>query len=246
VENNAFDAAGYYDKVMIGGTNGDTINDNIGPDIRLYMNDSKFVFGGITDPNPRLYGVLTDSSGINTVGNGIGHDIVATLDDAQENLYVLNDYYEADLDSYQKGKVSFAFKDLEEGRHNLKLKAWDVNNNSSESYTEFVVASSAKLALDHILNYPNPFTTRTSFYFEHNKPGMPLEVQIQIYSVSGKLVKTINTLVISDGYRSDPIDWDGRDDFGDTIGRGVYIYRLKVKSNNEIVGEKYEKLVILK
>ena len=100
--------------------------------------------------------------------------------------------------------------------------------------------------IEHLLNYPNPFTTNTSFYFEHNRPNQNLEVQIQIFTVSGKLVKTINSLQTNTGFRVGPISWDGRDDFQDNIGRGTYIYKLKVKDMNGEFIEKLEKLVILK
>lgn len=67
--------------------------------------------------------------------------------------------------------MRYRLTDLPEGRHTLDLKAWDVYNNSSVKSTEFVVAPSAELALEHVLNYPNPFTTHTEFYFEHNRPA---------------------------------------------------------------------------
>jgi hypothetical protein len=73
-----------------------------------------------------------------------------------------------------------------------------------------------------------------------------LEVQVQIYTVSGRLIKTIDEFVITDGYRSEPLYWDGLDDFGDRIGRGVYIYKLRVRSQDGSIAEKLEKLVILR
>ncbi|MGZ4078251.1 MAG: T9SS type A sorting domain-containing protein, partial [Bacteroidia bacterium] len=211
----------------------------------LYMNDAKFVFGGLTDEKPDLFATLKDEHGVNTVGNGIGHDITAVLDANTENSIVLNDYYQADLNSYKSGTIRYPFSDLTEGKHTLTLKVWDVYNNSSQSYTEFVVAKSAALALSHVLNYPNPFTTKTEFYFEQNQCCQVLDVQVQIFTVSGKLVKNIDEFVHTEGFRSDPIAWDGRDDFGDKIGRGVYIYRIKVKTSEGSTAEKYEKLVIL-
>ncbi|MEW6470108.1 MAG: type IX secretion system sortase PorU [Bacteroidota bacterium] len=240
------DAAGYYENIVIGGTDTTAPADNTGPVVKLYMNDDKFVSGGITDKNPDIYAVVSDSNGVNTVGNGIGHDIAAVLDANTDNTLVLNDYYEADLNSYKSGTVRYPLNDLDEGLHSLNLKVWDVYNNSSVAYTEFVVAADAILALDHVLNYPNPFTTKTSFYFEHNKPCNELEIQIQIFTVSGKLVKTINTRTTCDGYKVDGIEWDGKDDFGDAIGKGVYIYRVKVRTPEGETADKYEKLVILK
>jgi len=103
-----------------------------------------------------------------------------------------------------------------------------------------------ELALDHVLNYPNPFTTSTAFYFDHNQPNTMLEVQVQIFTVSGRMIKTIDEFVSTNGYRSDPIYWDGLDDFGDRIGRGVYVYKLRVRSQDGSFAEKLEKLVILR
>ncbi len=245
-KNGSTDACGEYRNFIIGGNNNSQITDNSGPDIRLFMNDTKFVSGGVTSKNPVLLAQLSDSAGLNTVGNGIGHDIAAVIDENTEKTYVLNDYYESELNTYQKGSIKFPFKNLDAGTHNLRLKAWDVYNNSSETSIDFVVAESAEMALTHVLNYPNPFTTYTEFWFEHNQPCCGLDVQVQIFTITGKLIKTIATKVETDGFRADPIPWDGRDDFGDRIGKGVYIYKLRVKSNQGLYADKTEKLVILK
>jgi len=245
-QNGQVDASGNYENFYIGGASPDGLADAEGPQLRLYMNDEKFVSGSITDENPKLYAILSDSSGINTVGNGIGHDITAQLDNKPDQVYILNDYYEAELNSYQKGKVVYAMDKLTEGPHTVKLKVWDINNNSSETSIDFVVASSAGLALNHVLNYPNPFTTNTTFFFEHNKPCIDLQVQIQVFTVTGKLVKTINETVQCEGYLSNKIKWDGRDDYGDAIGKGVYIYNLRVKAGDGTSAHKIEKLVLLR
>lgn len=245
-QNNTDDANGYYENFIIGGTSNQEITDIDGPEIKIYFNDTKFVPGGITNKNPLLLAYLSDSAGLNTIGNGIGHDISAVLDDNTENTISLNDYYESDLDTYQSGIVKYPFTGLDEGTHKLLLKAWDIYNNSAEAEIDFIVAETADLALDHVLNYPNPFTTYTEFWFEHNQPCCGLEVLVQIFTVSGKLIKTINTTVATNGFRAEPIPWDGRDDFGDPIGKGVYIYNLKVKNNNGQLAQKMEKLVILK
>jgi len=240
------DAHGYFDDVVIGGFNEDAPEDNHGPTISLYMNNENFAYGGLTDETPVLFALVNDDNGINTVGSGIGHDIVAVIDDNTEKSIVLNEYYEADLNSYKSGTIRYQLSDLETGRHTANLKVWDVYNNSGIAYTEFVVAESATLAIDHVLNYPNPFTTNTSFFFDHNQPYSSLEVQVQIFTVSGKLVKTIDAIVFSDGYHSEPIPWDGRDDFGDRIGRGVYLYKVRARTPDGEYAEKLEKLVILK
>ena len=244
-DNGNVDANGYYEQFIIGGVNLDAPKDNQGPEVRLYMNDEKFLSGSITDENPKLVARVRDDNGINTLGTGIGHDIMAVLDNKSEQSILLNDYYQADLNSYQSGLVRYGFTNLSEGPHELSFKVWDVYNNSSQSKIDFVVSKSAKLALQHVFNYPNPFTTNTRFFFEHNKPCESLQVQVQIFSVSGKLVKTLETTLQCEGYRSDRLEWDGLDDFGDRIGRGVYVYRLRVLAGDGSAAEKYEKLVLL-
>jgi len=135
---------------------------------------------------------------------------------------------------------------LAEGGHTLDLKAWDVYNNSSTKSLDFVVAPSAELALAHVLNYPNPFTTSTQFFFEHNRPCSILDVQVQVFTVAGRLVKTLSRQLACDGYRSEPLAWDGLDDQGDKLGRGVYVYRLSVANEQGEAADKVEKLVILR
>ncbi|MFI0428419.1 type IX secretion system sortase PorU [Mariniflexile sp. HMF6888] len=235
--------------VKIGGLNSNAEEDNIGPVIVLYMNDENFVSGGITNESPTLLAKLEDANGINTA-SGIGHDIVAIIDGDETNPIILNDYYQTEVDDYQKGVVSFPFRDLEPGLHTLTLKAWDVYNNSSIAEIQFVVYDKDEvLQINNVLNYPNPFVNYTEFWFNHNSSA-PLNVSIQIFTVSGKLVRTLNGQTsggaITNSSLSRDLVWDGRDDFGDRIGKGVYIYKLTVQSEllNKKV-EKIEKLVIL-
>ncbi len=244
-ENGTNDASGNCEKFLIGGTNPNPLPDNQGPSIKLYMNDANFVYGGTTNQNPYIFAILKDSSGINTVGNGIGHDLIAILDGNTSQQIDLNNYYQADLNSYKDGTVHYQLQNLTSGTHTLTLKAWDIYNNSSVANTEFVVENSATLGLTHVLNYPNPFSTHTEFYFEENRCCELLDVQIEVFTVTGKLVKNIVQKVTLTGFRSDPIAWNGKDDYGNNIGRGVYVYHLKVRGQDGSTADKYEKLVIL-
>lgn len=246
-DNGAEDAHGYDTEVIIGGTADDAVADDLGPDVEVFMNDETFILGGLTDENPILLIKLSDSSGINALGNAVGHDITATLDENQQTLLKLNEYYESDLDQYQSGSVVYPLSDIAPGRHTVTVKAWDVYNNSGDGYTEFIVAETADLALSHVLNYPNPFTDNTSFWFEHNRPGDLLDVKVEVFTVSGKRVITLQQQVVTDGYRVDSITWDGRDAYGDVIGKGVYVYKVSVKAaSDNSTAHEFQKLVILK
>jgi len=246
------DQAGANFDIKVGGINENAPTDDIGPVINLFMNDENFVSGGITNESPTLLVKLQDDNGINTA-SGIGHDITAIIDGDETNPIVLNNYYQASVDDYTNGTVSYPFRDLEPGVHTLTLKAWDVYNNSSTAEIQFrVFDEDEELIIDNVLNYPNPFVNYTEFWFNHNSSD-PLDISVQIFTVTGKLVRTLNGQTSADeccskgsSSLSRSIIWDGRDDFGDKIGKGVYVYKLKVKSNrlNKQV-EKIQKLVIL-
>lgn len=240
------DAHGHQGGLTVGSIDENAAIDETGPQVELFMNDENFVLGGMTDENPVIFAKLLDNSGINMVGTGIGHDLSAILNDNSSQEIILNDFYESDLDTYKSGTVRYQLENMEEGLHKIRLKAWDVHNNSGEGYTEFVVAESEEFALSHILNYPNPFTTHTEFSFEHNQVCAFLNVQIQVFTISGKLVKTINTISNTNGFRVEPISWNGLDDYGDQLARGVYVYKVKVRNPAGEKVEKFEKLVILK
>jgi len=243
-ENGTSDGNGYFTGFLVGGSGNDADNDKEGPVIKPFLNDEKFVNGGITNEAPVLILKLSDSSGINTSSTGIGHDLVATLDDDDNQFFILNDFFQADLNSYQKGRVSFQMPELNAGPHRLKVKAWDVLNNSSEAILEFIVENDEELQISHVLNYPNPFTTRTQFWFEHNKPGLDLQVRLQIFTVTGRVIKTFQKTINTVGNRSSELEWDGKDEYGDKVAKGVYLYKLSVTAPNKLRKEKIEKLVL--
>ncbi|MBH8560121.1 type IX secretion system sortase PorU [Hymenobacter negativus] len=242
------DANGYQPRLM-GGAARNAPEDNQPPRISLFMDSRAFAFGGLTGQTTTLLADLADENGINTTGTGIGHDITAILDHDPNKLLVLNDSYVANVGDFTSGSVKNLFKDLSTGPHSLTVKAWDTYNNSSEKEIEFVVAQDVKLALDHVLNYPNPFAHSTTFFFDHNQAGSEpdnLDVQVQIFTVAGHLVRTLNAIVPSTVAHQQSITWNGRDDYDDQLARGVYVYRLTVRSQrNNSVASKYEKLVIL-
>ncbi len=236
---------GYDTSIKVGGINENAAVDNKPPTVKLYINDETFVSGGTTNESPFLLANLEDENGINTA-SGIGHDIVAILDGDVSNPYLLNDYYQTNLDDYTKGTLRFPFRNLSVGLHSITFKAWDVYNNPIAAEIQFIVVGDETMTLTHVLNYPNPFVNYTEFWFSHNRPFEPLEVQVQVMTITGKVVWTRNQIITTEGFLSKEITWDGKDDFGNKIGKGVYVYKLTVKSNlTNTKTEKFEKLVIL-
>jgi hypothetical protein len=244
------DAAGGDRNIIVGG-NANLIKDDQPPLVQAFLNTDAFVYGGITNRDPKLLVKCSDDHGMNVTGVSLGHDLTAVLDDNVLETIVLNDFYESEKDNFRKGQAFYPLRNLAPGRHKLRVKGWDIANNAGEGYTEFVVAEDGKAALAHVLNYPNPFTTNTSFQFEHNLAGQVLDVQIHVFTVSGRLVKTIMHSAPADGFRVTDINWDGKDEYGDILARGVYLYKIKIRGLDAVgtsvsAESAIEKLVILK
>lgn len=242
-----FSASDYFDNIIVGGTVDSIPEDNTPPEVNLFLNDKSWVDGGVTHNNPTMIATVFDENGINTLGSGIGREMELVLDKGKPNeeTFVVNDFYEADLNSYQSGTINYSLSNLEDGEHTLHLTVWDNFNNGTTVETYFNVINDDELQISNVLNYPNPFTTSTTFHFDHNKQGSDLELFLNIYTVTGKVVKTDYRFIPSSPGHIAEIHWDGLDDFGDKIGRGVYFYRLEVKDSEGNSTYKIQKLYLL-
>ena len=244
-DNNMLDASGSDENFIIGGSGDNIIYDYDEAEISLFMNNRDFLNGGITNRNPVLIADIFDISGINTVGNGIGHDITAILNNKNSEPYILNDYYQAVRDDFTRGFISFPLSSLDLGEHTLTLKVWDVFNNSSEKTINFTVVDGADFTIEDFSCYPNPFQYSTSFYFEHNQANQLLDIELSIYSINGRLVKKINKQFNDDGYKLGPILWDGTNDFGARVSNGIYIAQLNANRKDGQFLSKSLRLIIM-
>ncbi len=243
-EDGSRDANGINTSFYVGGSGNASITDNTGPDIQPFLNDDKFQNGGLTHENPVLLVRLADSSGISTSGNGIGHDITAVIDGNERNILVLNDFYTANQDSYQRGQVLFQLPQLAEGKHSIKIKAWDVANNSSIAVLDFEVVKQNRPVITHVRNYPNPFNVSTTIAFEHNQPNTDLDVTVLIYTSAGALVKQIKQVLNTGGTRNCQINWNGDNQSGAKLKKGIYIYKVMVVAGG-VQTESTQQLILL-
>jgi len=243
-EDGEWDATGYYENVVVGGFDQTSTADNEGPVIDLFMNDNAFKSGGITNKDPVLYAEIYDFSGINTVGNGIGHDIVAVLNEDTENSFILNDYYEADLGSYQNGTIEFPFFDLLPGDYTVRLKVWDVYNNSSEASMTFSVVDQEELMMHNLINYPNPFTNETYFKFNHNRSNADFRIRIEIFDLTGRPVASLSDHYVGSGFYINPVAWDGTNNQGSFLKGGIYVYRVIITEEDGRQTSAVEKLML--
>jgi len=189
----------------------------------------------MTDRNPRMLAIIEDKGGINTTGSGIGHDLTAFLDNNQNNSFVLNNYFENDFDNYMKGRIVYDLSELPAGNHSLKLKAWDNFNNSSEEVIHFIVETDGKFLLTNLINYPNPAVENTKISAEHNRPDEELEITISIFDGTGRLIRILEKNEYATGYQLSPVVWDGNNSSGVRVKKGIYPYRVSVRTEE---GEK--------
>ncbi|MDX2189878.1 MAG: type IX secretion system sortase PorU [Bacteroidota bacterium] len=240
------DASGYLATAIIGGSNPNAKVDNIPPDITLYINDTTFKDGGYSKNDPKLLAKLFDENGINLSTAAIGHEISAILSSDPNNPLTLNDYYITTSDTYKSGKVEYDFGTLPEGSYQLKLKAWDTYNNSSEKTIGFIIASSGQVAIQKLMNYPNPFREKTTFSIQHNRAGDDLEVRIQIFNSEGSLIKDF-TENISSALGILNIEYEAKVNESYNLTPGLYVYKctLSSKSINSQT-EQLQKLVLIR
>lgn len=241
--NQEIDGMGYTENFRIIGTDTTAVLDKVGPEINIYLDSHSFRPGDVVSETPLLIVDLKDESGVNFTGSGIGHRLEAWLDDQTESIN-LNAYYKSKLDSYQEGFVEYRFGKLAPGPHIIKIRAWDVYNNSSTSTTIFNVLIGEGLTISDVYNYPNPFSEKTLFTFKQSQI-MPVDVDIKIYSVAGRLLNVINRYGVQE--KLIRIEWDGRDKDGDKLSNGVYLYKIIVRTQDgRFTSEAIEKLIIMR
>jgi len=219
------DAQGYFNDFYVGGASNNTIVDAQGPTIDLFMNSNSFKEGGQVSASSVLIANIIDETGINTAGTGIGHDITAVLDGDESNIMVLNDYFQASKDKHTEGSVVFPLTGLSEGSHTLKIKVWDVLNNSSVKEINFVVKDDFRI--ESVECYPNPMQEQTSFVFTHNQPDETFDVTLEVFQPSGARVDMLQTRVGSQGTESLPLKWNPSSR-SIIMKAGIYIFRLSV------------------
>ncbi|WP_118950838.1 type IX secretion system sortase PorU [Taibaiella helva] len=240
------DASGIDSSYTVGGYNDKAGEDNDAPIVQPFIDNDKFRNGGVTGPNPTLFVKMYDDNGFNISGSSIGHDMVAILDDDVQNPMPISSYFSTEPNDYRKGYIrNFQLRNLPDGMHTIRVKAWDVYNNSGEGTVVFEVKNQDKGFISDLYNYPNPMTNITHFVFQHNLENEDMDVSLAIYSASGQLVKVIRQNLTTTGNRTE-ITWDGLGEGGVPLVKGVYFYRLDVKTAKGIKAKAYQKLVLLR
>ena len=241
-------AMGAHTDVVVGGINSSALRDTRGPDIQLRLNGMDFSNGGLCNPNPVLEVQLSDESGINTTGIGIGHDFTATLSGSDGSMGInLNGHYKAELDNPRRGRAFYRFSNLSEGSKTLRVKVWDIHNNSSEAQIQFTVTNTGTFVAQNLRSCPNPVLSYTNLYFDHNQSQAELSVELRIFSITGALLlHSRYTPAPGGAFRVGPIRWDGTDQRGNRLPSGVYIAHLSIATPDGQRTSLQQKIVLIK
>ena len=229
------DLNGSFSGMTVGGFSEAAGEDTSGPVIRLFMNDTLFNDSGVTDISPILIAHISDESGINATGAGIGHDIIAWLDDDISSAVVLNNLFTADIGVHSSGTLAYPLLFTEKGEHTISLRAWDNRNNPTVATLRFIVESSGTFRLNNLIAFPNPVTEGTKLTAGHNRPGTDMDITVTIFSSDGRVVRVLSEKVFSAGYALPDIPWDGRNGNGGRVARGLYLWRAEAVTSE---GEK--------
>ena len=182
---------------------------------------------------------MSDQCGINAIGNGVGHDIVLKLDNNPLLEKSLNFYYNTEMGNYQSGTINYQLYNLEEGKHHILFRVWDLQNNSSADELEFIVKKGLQPKLYDMLVYPNPAVNVANFVYIHDRPEQPLSVKASVYDLAGRLVFSDNQTVFTYDNRTE-IAWD----FGGSVRPGIYLVRMDVAVSTSEEVTKTLKLII--
>ncbi len=224
------DGIGYTNSFTVGGTDSGAVNDKAGPEVEIYFDDITSITANLANPNSKLIVKLFDESGLNTTGTGIGHKLEGILNENSNNAIDFTNYFIGDINAGGKsGKVEYKFNGLDLGDYKIDVKAWDVFNNFTTEAAYFNVVSGDDLVIRDVYNYPNPFKANTSFTFQQNL-SRTIDVKIKVYTVAGRLIKNIEQTGLNDKFVA--IDWDGRDEDGNLLANGAYLYKLIVKTTD--------------
>ena len=225
---------------------GDTavLNDGIGPSVFCYLNTSSFVSGDDVNTTPYFFAQLTDKDGINVAGSSLGHDLELVVDGDQSLTFNLNEYFQYEFGDYRSGTVGYTLPELAEGEHRLTFRAWDVLNNSSVAELRFNVVRALQPNCFSVECTRNPATTTTSFVINHDRTGSQMDVELEIFDASGRMLWRKSETGVSTG-SAYQMDWDLTTSSGSRLQTGVYLYRVLISSDGSKKASKAQKLIIL-
>ena len=219
--------------------------DNTNPTLDVTFDGIHILNGDIVSPNPEIKIWLDDEN-----------EFLALNDTSLFSLYLIDPantqrripFVQNGVENIQfqpgqlpenKAELTYFGNFTEDGDYTLIVKASDASSNrSGEKDYKISFEVINRSTITEIMNYPNPFTTSTRFVFTLTGSKIPNVFTIQILTVTGKVIREITKQELGNlriGRNITEYAWDGRDEFGDRLGNGVYLYRVITKIEGETI-----------
>jgi len=215
-------ATGSYSSIKVYGIEGNAQNDGKGPEVKIYFDSYNFRSGDIVRREPLLIVALSDETGINSTGLGIGHNIEGWIDDNPIPIN-LTPYFNSSIENYNSGIIKYFLTGLAPGLHKIRVRGWDVFNNPGEAEAYFRIPEESEVQIFNVLLYPNPFAEDAKIEINHNFTP-PFNISLKIYNSMGQLIREIEQSWTSQFETI--ISWDGLDNQGNLLPIGSYYYHL--------------------
>ena len=201
--------------------------DTTAPRLAIFADDHPAVEGQLVDENTTIRCVIYDENPAAYVGPEntrilIDGDPLSPEDKTWQPIFRPG----AEAGAVAEIHLQAAF---EPGRHSITFEITDANGNTAQTQARLEVAG--ELELRHVLNYPNPFSHRTTFSFQATRAIE--RVEIKVYTVAGRLIRVLEDFNRAAGHQS--IEWDGRDADGDPLANGIYLYKISAFTDGKSV-----------
>lgn len=214
--------------------------DNRNPLLDVTFDGLHIMDGDLISPKPEVIITLKDDNRFLAMRDTSTFRLTLELPDGSTQPIAQNDqallFFPADsinLDHKNQARLEWRPGFIQDGTYRLLVNGRDASGNLSASL-DYAVSFEVitRSSLSHIFNYPNPFSTSTCFVYTMTGAETPASFKIQIMTVSGRVVREITTAEFGDLHAGTHISnfcWDGKDEFGDQLANGVYLYRVVAK-----------------
>ncbi len=212
-------------------------NDSIGPNVYCYLNSPSFSNGGTVGRTPYLVAEVSDKDGLDVMGTALGQNPQLVIDGQADKTYELTDYFTFDIGSYTSGQIHFVIPELEEGKHKLHLRVWDLLGNMTDVPLDFNVARSMQPTISDVYVSPNPISGTATFYITTDMTGSEANVCVDIISTKGMVMQTVewNTVLSS----TTSLSWQPTG-----LPQGLYLYRIRISCDGYNYVSTTKKLIV--
>ncbi len=203
--------------------------DTTKPSINLLIDQKDILNGEFISPTPEIIISISDESILPITDTS---SVIIKLNG--QSIYANNPDIEIEINQSNPKYVVTFTPTLQNGDYTLFVNGKDANGNIAlENGITKSFKISNQLQLMDVYNYPNPFANET--YFTFKLPQIPDEMEIKIFTVAGRLIKSIKANSSELDYDFNKLFWDGKDEDGDEIANGTYFYKIIMKKADETI-----------